>query len=956
MPQIFVNNARARLAQAISASQTSIQLLDRVGLPNSLASGDWFLLSISRNDSRYGSNHEVVRVTGVSGDTITVVRGQEGAAVPHDVSEVVEARSTAGSYTRMLREAVWAHVSDKPDMATRWPTWGEVTGKPATFAPSAHTHPWAEITAAPATATRWPTWSEVTSKPTTFAPSAHGHAWSDIAEAPATATRWPTYAEVTDKPATTASRTSTSTTMLLQAGGMNDHRLSGDHDDRYYTKSLADGRYALLGSANTLTQDLAISRPSAATAGVTLTGGRTGDAGAVGSLTLVNAEDGNVSGSLAAWRRAAGTLDLEIAGFAKTKLASAVEAANNLTVAGTGYQALDLRSSLSTGALGGIRWYTGAGTLAGELRFTATGGVEVAQGAQFTGNGAGLTNLSAGALASGTVPAARLSGSYTLNASTASALETSRTINGTGFNGTANITTALWGTARTFTIGSTGKSVNGSANVSWSLAEIGAAEASHTHPWAEVTGAPTTATRWPTWSEVTSKPSTFTPASHTHGEADLPNASTSAVGVVQLNNTVTSTSATQAATANAAKLANDNANNRIAKSGDAMTGLLSGRPPQVVTALSALTATTPSINCGYVSVPNTGTQYAPMLHGRSHLSGAGYVQHVSMGHKRTASAWGNFYIAVGGNDSYPTREWLFHGGTGAMVAPGAVSATSFSGSGAGLTALNASNLTSGTVANARLPTTATRWPTWSEVSSKPTTFTPSAHSHFDNHPQTTSTTNIGLENERSCIAYVSNPLLGANDGALYSHVYNSSWKHQIQGDYRTGQIAVRGKNNNVWQAWRTVLDSSNFFSWAAPTGRAITAGNGLSGGGDLSANRTITLGTPSSITATSTNSVTATSHTHEISSATVLALTAEAQRHAVGTYTIGSSYGATSANATLAGSSIVLCVPRADRTGTHTESACNMYRSTTTHPGTWRNMSWAPSASRYEATLWLRIA
>jgi hypothetical protein len=53
-------------------------------------------------------------------------------------------------------------------------------------------------------------------------------------------------------------------------------------------------------------------------------------------------------------------------------------------------------------------------------------------------------------------------------------LTTSRNINGTAFNGSADITTANWGTARTITIGSTGKSVNGSANVSWSLAEIGA--------------------------------------------------------------------------------------------------------------------------------------------------------------------------------------------------------------------------------------------------------------------------------------------------------------------------------------------------------------------------------------------------------------------------------------------------------------------------------------------------
>lgn len=48
----------------------------------------------------------------------------------------------------------------------------------------------------------------------------------------------------------------------------------------------------------------------------------------------------------------------------------------------------------------------------------------------------------------------------------------------------------------------------------------------------------------------------------------------------------------------------------------------------------------------------------------------------------------------------------------------------------------------------------------------------------------------------------------------------------------------------------------------------IIAGNGLTGGGDLTANRSIVLGTPSSITAVTTNSVSAESHTHAIDKAT----------------------------------------------------------------------------------------
>jgi hypothetical protein len=59
---------------------------------------------------------------------------------------------------------------------------------------------------------------------------------------------------------------------------------------------------------------------------------------------------------------------------------------------------------------------------------------------------------------------------------------------------------------------------------------------------------------------------------------------------------------------------------------------------------------------------------------------------------------------------------------------------------------------------------------------------------------------------------VSNFSGNATDGALYSQAYSSSWQHQIAGDYRSGQIALRGKNNGTWQAWRTVIDTSNWSS------------------------------------------------------------------------------------------------------------------------------------------------
>jgi len=140
---------------------------------------------------------------------------------------------------------------------------------------------------------------------------------------------------------------------------------------------------------------------------------------------------------------------------------------------------------------------------------------------------------------------------------------------------------------------------------------------------------------------------------------------------------------------------------------------------------------------------------------------------------------------------------------------------------------------------------------------------------------------------------------------------------------------------------------------AVRTSRTLTAGNGLSGGGDLSANRTITLGTPGAITATSTNSVTATSHTHEISTATVLALTAAGGVGAVGTYALlrysgASVSGTESPGSTWAGSLLRY-------------SAASGSTSSGTPSGTWRAMGVftrfdSALTGPQHATLFMRIS
>jgi hypothetical protein len=68
-------------------------------------------------------------------------------------------------------------------------------------------------------------------------------------------------------------------------------------------------------------------------------------------------------------------------------------------------------------------------------------------------------------------------------------------------------------------------------------------------------------------------------------------------------------------------------------------------------------------------------------------------------------------------------------------------------------------------------------------------------------PDTTTQNTIGYVNSLS--------LLGQSDGALYSQAYSPSWQHQIYGDYRTGSILVRGKNNGTWTTWNKVWHSGN---------------------------------------------------------------------------------------------------------------------------------------------------
>jgi hypothetical protein len=129
-------------------------------------------------------------------------------------------------------------------------------------------------------------------------------------------------------------------------------------------------------------------------------------------------------------------------------LTGTVTTTGNLTLGGA-LSGVNLTTQV-TGTLPVASGGTGNTTAQAEMNRVA-GAVTAAQ--YLRGNG---TNVVMSAIQAADVP--------TLNQSTtgsAATLTTARTINGTSFNGSANITTANWGTARTLW----GQSVNGSANI-----------------------------------------------------------------------------------------------------------------------------------------------------------------------------------------------------------------------------------------------------------------------------------------------------------------------------------------------------------------------------------------------------------------------------------------------------------------------------------------------------------
>lgn len=114
-------------------------------------------------------------------------------------------------------------------------------------------------------------------------------------------------------------------------------------------------------------------------------------------------------------------------------------------------------------------------------------------------------------------------------------------------------------------------------------------------------------------------------------------------------------------------------------------------------------------------------------------------------------------------------------------------------------------------------------------------------------------------------SYNTKIVVDANNWYLQKQADGSTaWTTFMQFEMDTTNAYANG--SQIWTDAKVTANSINgkLGYTAANNARQVIAGNGLSGGGNFTADRTITLGTPGNITNSTTNSVSSTSHTHAL--------------------------------------------------------------------------------------------
>lgn len=447
------------------------------------------------------------------------------------------------------------------------------------------------------------------------------------------------------------------------------------------------------------------------------------------------------------------------------------------------------------------------------------------------------------------------------NATTSTKLATARSINGTNFDGSGNITTATWGTARTLTIGNTGKSVNGGGNVSWSLSEIGAAASNHTHSYLPLSGGTMTGNISYRGSKATYKMIEFIDnSSDAYGNGiAIGGGGLTIIGGGESADAVKSTSTTGGD--ERLILANDgaidiytNCQNGIDKATHITidnTGLYSG------TAAKANSVQ-------WSGVTGKPSSYTPSSHTHSSVTDIGNGSTTTFAYSKSGLGYGDFtwLAAWNGYELRVVNKSLFaqasHSHTVSQIsdfgthvydvtisrtANTVLAAPNGKAGSASFRALVAADIPSITKSKitdfpSSLPASdvyawakASSKPSysWGEITGKPSTYTPSSHNHTVIQGTSSTSAVPGKANDGFCEFYynVNNGLANNMPSSNNANAIISISRHA--GDY-TSQLGFSSNGNLYYRegvgatAWKTILTSSNYTSYTV-----TKTGGGASG-------------------------------------------------------------------------------------------------------------------------------
>jgi len=226
--------------------------------------------------------------------------------------------------------------------------------------------------------------------------------------------------------------------------------------------------------------------------------------------------------------------------------------------------------------------------------------------------------------------------------------------------------------------------------------------------------------------------------------ARIQSSSTSQSGVVQLTDSTSSTSTTTAATPNSVKTSYDLANNALPKSGGTLTGQLAAKstststPSVIVSPQGAISLTVTAAGTGggftvtytLSSGTTTGLYVGQLISVTGISGGTGFnisnVAITSITSSTTLVVTNSWTGSPTGPGTLTTtgvqanlQEWQTSGGTvkASVDTAGNISATTYTGSGSGLSNLNGANITAATIPQSAMVNTKTMSRLTSNVSS-----------------------------------------------------------------------------------------------------------------------------------------------------------------------------------------------------------------------------------------------